>query len=363
MIFIHSKSVLFIIGVVALKGAVYAATIVSGVISNDTKWMVENGPYIMSGDVLVSKNARLFIAPGATVICGAAPMVRTASIPQLDHNDSFSVALKVEGSLDCVGKREKRIVFKPSSTEAGNCTWYGIVFNKASDRYTEIAFTDVSGANIGITAIDCSPVVRNSIIEYNNVGIRCLSKANLKTCNCVITNNFTSGVTIQSANPVFYGNIIAFNRNNGVWCDGMSQITFKYNCVWGNADGNYLDCDPELGAPVKAGKKSNDSLDKSGNVCMNPIFAGSPDDSLAVEKDLSLPTDKSRIADTSLAKILHTTLSDSLAVKKQRGRYARYSLSRYSPCINKGNPAKQFNDADGSRNDIGLYGGPEYPSK
>jgi hypothetical protein len=273
------------------------------------------------------------------------------------------VALKIEGCLECVGKREKRIVFRSPVSDEGNSLWYGIVFNKVPDNYAEIAFSDISGASNGVIAIDCSPLIRNCIIERSNVGMKCLAKGNFRAYNCVIVNNYTSGVTMQSANPVFYNNIIAFNRNNGVWCDGVSRMTFKYNCVFGNADGNYLDCDPELGVAIKPDKKSRDTLDKYLNVCMNPVFAGSPDDSLAVEKDLSLPTEKSRIADTALAKILHTTLDDSLAIKKRRTPYARYSLSRYSPCINKGNPAKEFNDHDGSRNDIGLYGGPEYQGK
>jgi hypothetical protein len=341
---------------------IYAETIVSGVIAKDTKWMVENGPYILIGDVLVASNVRLSISPGTTVICGPAK-VRSTAIEEYDHADSFLVAFKVEGGLDCLGKREKRIIFRGPSAEEGNSLWYGIIFNKVPDNTAEMAFVDVSGASNGISAIDCSPLVRHCIIEHNNIGIQCLSNGNLRAFNCVLVKNYTSGVMVQSANPVFYNNIIAFNRNNGVWCDGISRMTFKFNCVFGNADGNFLDCDPELGAPVKPDKKSKDTLDKYQNLCMNPIFAGSPADSLAVEKDLSLPTEKSRIADTSLAKILHKNLADSLAIKRRKESYARYWLSHYSPCIKKGNPAKEFNNLDGSRNDIGLYGGPDYPEK
>jgi hypothetical protein len=364
MIPLRRISIPLVIGLFAMIGSarIIAETKVSGIISIDTKWMVEKGPFILIGDVLVASNARLFISPGATIIGGPA-LVRTSSIAQYDHADSFSAALKVEGSLDCTGKREKRIVFRSASDDAGSGLWYGIVFNKAADNYSEMAFADISGASNGVTAIDCSPLIRNCIVERNNVGLRCLTKGNLRAYNCVIVNNYTSGVTMQSANPTFYNNIIAFNRNNGFWCDNVSRMTFQYNCVWGNADGNYLDCDPELGVAIKPDKKSRDTLDKYYNVCMNPVFAGSPDDSLAVENDLSLPTEKSRVADTSLAKILHKTLEDSLAIKKRRAPYVRYSLSRYSPCIGKGNPAKEFNDKDGSRNDIGLYGGPEYLGK
>jgi hypothetical protein len=344
------------------NGSAFAETRVSGILSKDTRWSVETGPYILTGDVLVASQARLTISPGTTIICG--PVVdRNSSIVQYDHADSFSVALKVEGSIDCVGKREKRIIFRGSPAEEGSSTWYGIVFNKVPDNYAEIAFADISGASSGLSAIDCSPLIRNCIVERNNIGMKCLSNGGIRAYNCVIVNNYTTGVLIQAANPIFYNNIIAFNRNNGVWCDDISRMTFKYNCVFGNADGNFLDCDPELGVAIKPDKKNSDILDKDHNICMNPVFAGSPEDSLAVEKDLSLPTEKSRVMDTALAKILHKTLEDSVALKKRRSSYARYSLSRYSPCISKGNPAKEFNDIDGSRNDIGIYGGPNYLGK
>jgi len=35
-----------------------------------------------------------------------------------------------------------------------------------------------------------------------------------------------------------------------------------------------------------------------------------------------------------------------------------YHLQGGSPCINAGNPAVQYNDTNGTRNDMGAYGGP-----
>ncbi len=35
-----------------------------------------------------------------------------------------------------------------------------------------------------------------------------------------------------------------------------------------------------------------------------------------------------------------------------------WTLDSFSPCIDAGNPAAAYNDPDGSRNDIGIYGGP-----
>ncbi len=36
---------------------------------------------------------------------------------------------------------------------------------------------------------------------------------------------------------------------------------------------------------------------------------------------------------------------------------ADYNLQPSSPCINKGPPDPRYNDRDGSRNDIGMFGG------
>ena len=350
-----------IASVFLMLSPLHAETKVWGVISKDTKWTLDDSPYLVIGDILVKRNARLSILPGVRVVC-APTTLKDASIAQFDHLDSFSVAIKVEGSLECVGKKNKRIVFAPESGSAAASSWYGIIVNKASDQYTDIAFTDISGANSGITAIDCGPLVRNCVIERNNVGVYCRTNGNARVYNCVITENFTTGVKVQSANPVLFNNIIVFNKNNGVWCDGISRVTFQYNCVWGNADGNFLECDPELGVAVQGDKKTKVSLvpvDGNHNIIANPVFAGSEYDSAAVEKDLDLPTDKSRIADTALAKKLYKSLADSMAAKQRKTLRPRFSLSKYSPCINTGNPAREFKDIDGTRGDMGIYGGPD----
>ncbi|MFC1484774.1 hypothetical protein ACFL6Q_06990, partial [Candidatus Neomarinimicrobiota bacterium] len=39
---------------------------------------------------------------------------------------------------------------------------------------------------------------------------------------------------------------------------------------------------------------------------------------------------------------------------------SNFHLSASSPCIDTGDPAPEFNDADGSRNDMGAYGGPGF---
>jgi hypothetical protein len=51
--------------------------------------------------------------------------------------------------------------------------------------------------------------------------------------------------------------------------------------------------------------------------------------------------------------------ADPLFESIYRSSSSRFKLKTNSPCINTGNPASQYNDADGTRNDMGAFGGPE----
>jgi Right handed beta helix region len=341
-------------------GSVPAAgdALVGGIISKDTRWTAEDGPYVVTQDILVTRRGHLTIGPGTTIFVGKA-QYRDNAIPQMDALDSVTIAITIEGGLDCVGRPDKRISFLPQANDRKGPHWYGIVFKKTPENSGELAYVDISGAYNAVSVYDCAPSVHHCRIDFNNAGIVCGNHGDVRAFNCVIVYNFETGIRVSSANPVFRNNIIAFNRNNGMWCDGASKITFEYNCVWGNVDGNLLDCDPELGV-VKKKNERKDSVDYKDNIFKNPIFAGSEFDSVAVERDYSLQTDKSRIKDTALAKVLEPKLLDSLAAKKRAAHYMPYSLSRYSPCVRAGSPSQEFKNSDGSRADMGMYGSSRY---
>ncbi|MBD3345605.1 MAG: hypothetical protein GF401_11135 [Chitinivibrionales bacterium] len=331
---------------------------VSGIIDVTTRWTPEDGPYIVNGDIMVAKKAKLVIAPGTKILISQ-PLYYDSAIQQIDHLDSQTVSIKIKGMLTCAGRKNKRIKISPIYKDDKKCSWYGIVFDNSYNELTEIAYADIAGAFHGVVAINSSPLLRNSVMEYNNVGISCREKGNMRVYNCIVASNFASGIRVGAANPEVYNTIVAFNRNYGVWGDNASAITFEYNCAFGNPDGNFLDCNPRLGI-VDGVNKNKDSVDFAHNLVMDPIFAGSASDSAAVEKDIAVPTDKSKLVDTTLAKAVGDTLVDSLAAGRRTGVYARYSLSSYSPCIDAGKPGKAWKDDDGSRNDMGIYGGREF---
>jgi hypothetical protein len=329
-----------------------------GVIDTDEHWRAENGPFVISDDVVVSRGARVIITPGTVVLVGR-PVAYDERFEQRDHLDSFTVAIRVQGVLQCVGRRDNRITIASREADSIKCTWYGIVLENQTNNFSEIAFTDISGSCHGVVAHNCTPLFRNCLLEFNNVGLTCVRGAMPRVFNCVMAHNFASAVRVERANPVLSNNIIAYNNNNGVWSDGISRITLSYNCIFGNADGDLRGCDPELGVLTKV-NKNGDSTDFAHNLFTEPVFAGTPADSLAVERDVSLPTDKSRVKDTTLAKAMHGTLTDSTVARYLSRKHRRYHLSPYSPCIDAGKPGTVFQDEDGTRNDIGIRGGREF---
>jgi hypothetical protein len=329
-----------------------------GVMQKDERWTADNNPYIITDDLLIPNGTRVAIAGGTRILVGK-PTQYVTGIPQADNLDSFTISIQIQGIISCVGTANKPITFEALSPDSAQCTWYGILCDNLLSQNSEIAYTTVTGACNGLTLRRCAPIVRNCVFEYNNVGVQCLDGSVTPIYNCVIAHNFATGIRINGSNPVLCNNIIAYNQANGLWCDGVSKITFEYNCAFGNRDGDLLDCDPRLGIIMKKTAKRKDSTDYMNNLYYAPVFQGSEAESLAIEHDVSLPTDKSRLRDTTLAKAIHGTLTDSTAHRRRTGAYKRYSLSSYSPCIDAGKPGKPFEDDDGTRNDMGVWGGPE----
>jgi hypothetical protein len=92
----------------------------------------------------------------------------------------------------------------------------------------------------------------------------------------------------------------------GVLVGGSASFTGTYNDVYNNAGGDYSGITDPTGS--------------SGNISADPVFA--------------TWTDNSNYADDDM------------------------SLGATSPAIDAGNPSSTYNDADGTGNDMGAWGGP-----
>lgn len=338
--------------------SIEAATEKKGIISKNERWTKEESPYIITDDILITPMARVVITPGVKILVGK-PIAYVPGIKQIDNLDSFSVAITVQGSFKCVGRIDNRITFSSLHADSQHCQWYGIVLDNDLENEIEMAFVDVAEACNGITINKGAPLLRNCLLEYNNTGFVLKNNSKPQIYNSIISSNITAGIFIDKSNPTILNSIIAFNRNIGIWSDGISSTTLNNNCIFGNGDKNLYKTDPRYGILTKVNHKK-DSIDFASNIFQDPIFAGSPSDSAAIENDLSLQTDKSRIIDTTIAKMVSDTLKDYQAIKVREKNYKRFSLSPYSPCNNSGKKGKPFSNLDGSRNSMGIYGGQEF---
>ncbi|MDR2693748.1 MAG: right-handed parallel beta-helix repeat-containing protein [Chitinispirillales bacterium] len=334
---------------------------VSGIIDRETRWKAEDGPYIVEGDLLITRMANLVIAQGTRIIIKSGTKTGFLTKP-FDKADSTLFSIRVLGSISCVGRRSNPIVITPERTALADYSWRGIILDEADSRYTEIAFTEISGAAAAITVKNSNSLLRNNALENSNIGIHCVGGGQPKIYNNLISSCFTAGIKIENSNPQIVNNIIVFNNNAGLWCDDKSKIVFKYNCVFGNTDRNFLDCDPDLGKLAR-GVKNRDSTDAYGNIVADPIFMGSEAEARAIDIDILLQTDSTKVENK---KILHIpnlqfrkpTLKEATTIGSETRQ-----LSKYSPCINAGDPGGSFKNVDGTRNTMGPKGGQDFMSK
>jgi len=216
----------------------------------------------------------------------------------------------------------------------------------------------------GISLINSNPYMENVIIKDNEYGYGgggiYMSGSNLTLINGKIINNGNDsgeggGIQSNDSNILLKNVIIAKNRysirgggifcNNssltlenvtltdnegreyggGILCANSSNITVMNSIFWNNYFGeiffNDTSCSIKVSySDIQGGEEgivnnNNDTIDwQDGNIDKDPLFADSENND--------------------------------------------FYLQQGSPCIDAGNPALEHNDPDGSRNDMGAYGGP-----
>ena len=167
---------------------------------------------------------------------------------------------------------------------------------------------DVSGARISGFSIEDGIQARNSSLSLTNSIIVDFAgtaiwgvHSDFQVINNVLTNNGQDAIFLHdSTTAIIKNNIIVHNGSFGISGVESASATVDYNDVWGNTE-NYLEFIP------------------------------------AGENDIS---------------------EDPIFVNSNNGNF---HLQSGSPCIDAGDPAPQFNDPDGSRNDMGAFGGPFVP--
>jgi hypothetical protein len=168
----------------------------------------------------------------------------------------------------------------------------------------EVGAESVSGVLIsgfslesGVHAVSSSMAITNNVIDNLNVGAIWGSNTEFQIINNVLFENSSDAIFLgDSSAAIIKNNIIVNNAGFGVFGVESASATIDYNDIWGNME-NYA-------GSVQAGEH---------DISVDPSFV-----------DVSA---------------------------------SNFHLQPSSSCIDAGDPDPQFNDPDGTRNDMGAFGG------
>jgi parallel beta-helix repeat protein len=154
----------------------------------------------------------------------------------------------------------------------------------------------------------------NCMANNNTSGGYYIGSYSSELINCLAVDNDTTGLYLNNSSTLIRNCTISGN-GTGVYAGGNSGPAFMNVILYANT----TELDGESGATmsfdysdVQDGSTYGAWSNGTGNIDSDPVFVGSGD----------------------------------------------YHLQNGSPCIDAGNPSGTYNDADGSRNDMGAYGGP-----
>ncbi|RKY60063.1 MAG: hypothetical protein DRP95_04530, partial [Candidatus Latescibacterota bacterium] len=150
------------------------------------------------------------------------------------------------------------------------------------------------------------------------------SGARNQLINNTVYGNTNTGIRLShGASPLIENCIIANNTGFGISEDWVGENpTLKYNCIFGNTLGQYKLYSSEGNLSIL---NTSDEI----NTASTASWLGTPNVGNIVQDPMFV--DASHID---------------------------YHLQAGSPCVDAGDPNSIFNDADGSVNDMGAYGGP-----
>ena len=187
-----------------------------------------------------------------------------------------------------------------------HCGTYGVMLDSSAGTLRNCAVLNTPGRGVSLRYIGSAAHVTNCIIRGNGVtGLYMEDFCSPTVINNTIGENVYNGLhLVENCQPVVLNNIIWDNGHYGILAQLSSTPVLAYNNVWGHTD------------PINGDTVNTDyvptSLPRANSISADPQFYG-PD-------NLDYP--------------------DS------------------SPCHDAGDPRAEFNDPDGSVNDLGAYGGP-----
>jgi len=189
-------------------GTAVAGKFVSGPVYGNTVWQTSDSPIKVIGDILVTSNATLTIQAGVQV--------------QFMGNFLF----QVDGTLQALGQPASQIYFTSGDFFPLPGDWQGIRFTDTSvDSQCVISNTVVEYAVIGVTCLDASPRILNSLIQFNSQQGIMLTRSSPLIQGNTIENNGSYGIRgTDTSSPQILNNEVTANGSYGVYFTGTGSV-------------------------------------------------------------------------------------------------------------------------------------------
>ena len=261
------KTLLLILLIISFN--TFSQTSVSGYINVNTDWVVEDSPYIITGNTLIANGITLTIEPGVII------------------KFENGTTIQVDGELKAIGSNENKITFTSNNSSPNNGDWNHVLFSDTSIdanydsegnylngsiiRYCN--FNYGGGVNLGTLNINKSrPHVEFSTFSNSSSDGIYINNANPKIENCnisnnngagilspsylynndieitysIINNNIGGGIQIESSGNgllKFINNDISYNLKNAIFVyssggSGSGTIQIEGNTIENNAYSN-----------------------------------------------------------------------------------------------------------------------------
>lgn len=221
-----------------------------------------------------------------------------------------------------------------------------------------------------------SPTIVNNIITGNNAvlgaGIYCAPRSSPTIANNVISKNkaanFGGGIFSFRSSPNIVNNTIVENEasssGGGIFCQrDVPRIT--NNVIWKNKSkvGGGFSGDRSFSVIVNNTITENEAVYGGGIYfsggavrMVNIILWKNGDDLYSAKYTAATRPAHSNIGDGDFRGIAGNISADPLFVAPENGDFR---LASESPCIDTGDLNHVYDDPDGSRSDMGAFGGPK----
>jgi parallel beta-helix repeat protein len=212
-------------------------------IAGSASWQAADSPYTLLGRAVVTNGAELIIDPG------------------VELKFAGPYYLLVHGKLTSVGTADAWITMTSDRLTPDRGDWQSIIFYEDSDDASEISYTLVEFAQIGIDCRTAGPSINNSaILSCNDKGIQ-LTAASLPTIedswfdnnqnqgvhilegsDAIVRRNVIAGTTrydgiyVKDSSPQIEDNVIEENNRYGIYVEINSDPSITGNTIVNNSD-------------------------------------------------------------------------------------------------------------------------------